>query len=372
MTRQSGKPLTVLIAPDSFKGTATARQAADAIADGWRSVRPDDKLVLRPMADGGEGTADAIAGASAGASWIACPATGPDGRRVDSAWLLLPDGTAVVELARASGLPLLRALDPLHAQTVGFGEQLRAAAAHPGTRRIVATVGGSAATDGGTGALSALGAGFSDAAGEPLPTGGGALDHLAAVDVSALVRPPDGGVRVLTDVTAPLTGPHGAAAVFGPQKGADPTQVELLDQGLSRLASVLRDNGFSADPSAPGSGAAGGAGYGLAALWDARLVPGAAEVAALTGVRDELPGADVLISGEGAFDNSSGTGKVVGYLLEQPGPGHRLVIAGVLQSPPPDGVAGIALDDLAGSQQAAMDDPVRWLKRAGTVAAQAV
>lgn len=369
---QATPPLTVLISPDSFKGTASARQAAGAIAEGWQSVRPRDQVIVKPMADGGEGTADAIADASAGARWIRSPATGPDGRQVAADWLLLDDGTAVVELARASGLPLMADLDPLGAQTVGFGEQLKAAAEHPDCRRIVATLGGSAATDGGTGALSALGAVVIDAQRRPLRPGGGALVDLAAIDVSALTPAPGGGVRVLTDVTAPLTGPRGAAVVFGPQKGADPDQVRRLDAALATLATVLRKNGFAADPDAPGSGAAGGAGYGLAAVWGATLEPGAAAVATLIGLPDELGRADVLVSGEGAFDSQSSTGKVVGYLLEQPGPRRRMVIAGTLQTAPPDGTVGIALDALAGNARAAMAEPLSWLVHAGSVAAQSV
>ncbi|MGI8415129.1 MAG: glycerate kinase, partial [Nakamurella sp.] len=167
----------ILIAPDSFKGSATAAQAAAAIADGWRSVRPSDTVVTLPLADGGEGSAAAIAAGTPGSNEIACPATGPDGRRVDASWLLLPDETAVVELAAASGLPQMRAKDALGAQTTGFGQLLAAAAAHPSVTKIVATVGGSAATDGGSGALGALSARFLDRADSELPPGGGSLKN---------------------------------------------------------------------------------------------------------------------------------------------------------------------------------------------------
>lgn len=351
----------ILIAPDSFKGSASAAQAAAAIADGWRSVRPADTVATMPLADGGEGSAAAIGADTPGSREIACPATGPDGRPVDASWLLLPDGTAVVELAAASGLPQMRQQDALGAQTIGFGQLLAAAAAHPMVTKIVATVGGSAATDGGSGALGALGACFLDHAGSELPSGGGFLKDIASVDVSMLSRPPAGGVEVLTDVTAPLLGPLGAAAVFGPQKGASAADVQALDDGLRQFASVVGGH-----PEQPGAGAAGGAAFGLAILWGAVLVPGAQRIGAIVGLPAALRVADLVITGEGRFDDQSTTGKVVGHLLEQPAAQRVWLVAGHIDGALPDRIEqSVALDVLAGSSEAAMSETTHWLRMAG-------
>ena len=237
-----------------------------------------------PLADGGEGTLDVLAAAVPGACWHRSRVTGPDGRPADCPWLELPGGGAAVELARASGLPLLAAPDPLGAQTTGLGEII-GHALDAGARQVTVALGGSASTDGGTGALAALGARFLGASGWPLPAGGGALRGLAAVDLAGLRRPPPGGVSCLSDVRAPLLGPSGAAAVFGPQKGASPAEVEQLDAGLARLARIL-----GGEPAAAGAGAAGGTGYGLAAAWGAVIVPGATRLCQLAGLETALAG----------------------------------------------------------------------------------
>jgi glycerate kinase len=185
---------------------------------------------------------------------------------VEGHWLELPDGTAVVELALSSGLPLMERLDPLGATTRGLGEVI-AAALDAGARALLIGLGGSASTDGGAGALRALGLEVRDADGVALPDGGGALARLADVDRSGLRLPPVGGVRLLSDVTAPLLGPSGAAAVFGPQKGAGPADIAQLETALARWASLL-----GADLAAiPGAGAAGGTAYGFLAAWGAAI-----------------------------------------------------------------------------------------------------
>src|SRR3954452_3484286 len=229
----------VVIAPDSFKGTLGAAAAAEAVAAGWREVRPDDEVLTLPLADGGEGTLEALGHDQPGSSWRSVPGSGPDGRPVDAAWLLLPDGTAVGEMARPAGLPLLERPDPMGATTRGLGELLAAVVADPGLQRVMLTLGGSATTDGGTGALAALGARFLDGEGADLPPGGGALARLDRIDLGGLVQPPPGGGQCLVDVHAPLLGPLGAAGQFGPQKGASPAQVAELDGALTRLADRL-------------------------------------------------------------------------------------------------------------------------------------
>ena len=231
--------MRVVIAPDSFKGSVGAAAAAAALARGWRSARPADELTCVPLADGGEGTLAVLAAADPAARWREARVSGPGAQPVTARWLELGDRTHVIELASAAGLPQLAAPDPMGAHTTGVGE-LIAAALDAGARRITVGLGGSASTDGGAGALRALGARFRDAAGADLAPGGGALAGLAAADLSGLRPPPPGGAACLTDVRAPLLGPAGAAAVFGPQKGASPAQVAALESGLARLAGVLQ------------------------------------------------------------------------------------------------------------------------------------
>lgn len=358
-------PSTVVIAPDSFKGSLPARDVAEAIAHGWRSIRPEDHLVLVPQADGGEGTLDAVEAAVPGAVRHAVgDVTGPDGRPTPGEWLELPGGVAVVELAQASGLPLMRALDATGATTRGLGEVIRSAL-DSGASSLVIGLGGSASTDGAAGALSALGLLLLDEQGELLPDGGGPLRDLFSIERRDLLAPPPGGVTLLTDVTAPLLGPTGAAAVFAPQKGASPEQVAQLDAALAHFAGLL-----GGDPGHPGSGAAGGAGFGLAAAWGARIVSGADYLADLSGLTTAIASADVLITGEGRFDDQSLTGKVVGQLLDTAaGAG---VTAGVIagQVTASSDVWTASLTELAGSTEAAMADTAAWLREAGAKAAR--
>jgi glycerate kinase len=343
--------MRVLAAPDSFKGSIGAAAAAAALAAGWRRERPGDEVTCLPLADGGEGTLEVLA-AGADARWHEAVVSGPaaggpgtSGAAVTARWLELAGGTHVIELAAAAGLPLLAELDPLHAHTAGVGE-LIGAALDAGAHRIDVALGGSASTDGGTGALAALGARFTDAAGNDLARGGAALRDLAAADLTGL-RPP-------------LLGPAGAAAVFGPQKGAGPAEVAVLEAGLARLAAVL-----GGAPDAPGAGAAGGTGYGLATAWGAALRPGSAEIARIAGLDAALAGADLVITGEGQYDETSGTGKVVGAVHAAAGRAGVpvVIVAGALAGPPPG--RAVALTDLAGGPAAAMAEPARWLTRAG-------
>ncbi|CAN5288944.1 glycerate kinase [soil metagenome] len=357
--------LTVVIAPDSFKGSLEALAVAEELAEGWRSVRPADTIELMPQADGGEGTLDAVQAAVPGARRHAAGlVTGPDGRPTPGEWLELPGGVAVVELAQSSGLPLMRRLDAEGATTRGLGEVIRAALATEPDSLVIA-LGGSASTDGAAGALAALGLRLLDDHDDPIPDGGGSLGRIARVDATDLVPAPPGGVTLLTDVTAPLLGPAGAAAVFGPQKGASPAQVAGLDAALARFAGLL-----GGDPSAPGSGAAGGAGFGFASAWGAAIRPGADYLAELTGLAGRIAHADILLTGEGRFDDQSLGGKVVGQLLARAaGSG---VPAGVIagQVTAHTDVWTASLTELAGSVDAAMADTRRWLREAGARAAR--
>lgn len=355
----------VLVAPDSFKGTASAADVATALAEGWRSVRAGDRLVLVPMADGGEGTWRSFETAVPGAVRHRVRVLGPDDRPVVATWLMLPGGAALVELADASGLGRLAKPAPFDAHTVGFGQAIADALAS-GARSLLLAIGGSASTDGGAGALSALGARFTDAAGREIRHGNRGLADLAAADLSAMVPLPSGGARILSDVVSPLLGPTGAAAVFGPQKGAAGEDVPRLEAALRRLAELVSAAGASVDPATPGAGAAGGAGFGLL-LWGARMAPGAAEVGNALGLPAAVAGADVVLTGEGRFDAQSAAGKVPAYVagLAREAGVPVLLAAGAISAPTDGFAEAVALTDLAAGAVAARAEPARWARAAG-------
>lgn len=293
--------LRVVCAPDSFKGSLSAPAAAAALAAGAR--RAGATAVEHPIADGGEGTAEALL-AAVGGGWVAAPAVDPLGRELQSRYALLADGTAVVELALASGLTLLAPSerDPLVASSLGTGLVLRQALEAGHT--VILALGGSATVDGGAGVLVGLGARLLDADGQTLAPSGAALEFVTRVDLEPLPAAWRGRVRVACDVDSPLLGPAGAAAVFGPQKGADPEGVTLLERGLSAWAEVL-----GGDATAPGAGAAGGVGFALAAALDAELLSGAELVLDASGFAAALEGAQLCLTGEGRLDGQTATGK---------------------------------------------------------------
>jgi glycerate kinase len=322
----------VVIAPDSFKGSLAADRVADALAEGLRRARPEVEAVLRPIADGGEGTV--AAALRAGYRPRTVRVSGPDGRPVD-ATLALDGTTAVVELATAAGLGQLDELAPMTATTFGVGQLLRAAL-DDGAGRIVLGIGGSATNDGGAGMLQALGVRLLDAQGAELSPGGAALARLDRVDTSDL-DPRVAGVElvVASDVTNPLTGPDGAAAVFGPQKGATPEQVAELDAALARYAAVLgRDVGT--DPSqVRGAGGAGGTAAGALAVLGASVVSGAGLVCDLVGLAGALDGAALAITGEGALDEQTLHGKAPSEVARRAAAAGVpcLAVAGVVRLP---------------------------------------
>lgn len=363
----------VVIAVDSFKGSIAAAAAAAEFAAGWISVSPDADIVPRPMADGGEGTVDAFDAAVPGARRMPVSVTGPDGAATDAEWLLLPatdaapNGIGVVELASTSGIELLgeRRL-PWDADTTGFGQAI-AAALDQGVSEVVLGIGSSASNDGGVGMLRALGARFVDASGNDIGGGARGLRDLSRVKLSHLAALPLAGAVVLTDVTNPLLGATGAAAVFGPQKGLDAEGVVAADAELRRLAELL-----PADPDEPGTGAAGGTGFALRA-WGARLVPGASAVAELIRLREAVAGASVVITGEGSFDGQSAAGKVpsfVSALAAEAGVPVMLVAGRITPDADTSAfAASVSLTDLAGSAEASLADPARWLRAAGAALA---
>ncbi|MET9174400.1 MULTISPECIES: glycerate kinase [Streptomyces] len=300
----------VLVAADKFKGSLTAVQVAERVTAGLRRVVPDLPVEALPVADGGDGTV--AAAVAAGFERREVRVAGPLGESVTAAFALR-DGTAVVEMAEASGLQRLPAgvFAPLTASTYGSGELLRAAL-DAGARTIVFGVGGSATTDGGAGMLAALGARFLDGDGAPVPPGGGGLAGLARADLSGL-DPRLSSVELVlaSDVDNPLTGPKGAPAVYGPQKGASPAQVRALDAALGHYAKVLEaEVGARAATyaAAPGAGAAGGIGYG-ALLLGARFRPGIEVMLDVLGFAPALERASLVITGEGSLDEQTLHGK---------------------------------------------------------------
>lgn len=297
-----------VLIPDSFKGTLSSEDICRIASEEILRLEPEAEICAIPVADGGEGTVDAFL-AAVGGTRAEVPCTGPCGQEVMGFYGLLPDGTAVVEMAAAAGLPLAGACrDPEKTTTYGVG-QLMAHALSRGAKRLVLGLGGSATNDGGCGAAAALGVEFYDRRGRTfVPTGGtlGDIHRICAENLEPL--PP---VTVLCDVDNPLCGPRGAAAVFGPQKGADPDMVQLLDAGLAHLAAVLRRDTGRDVLDMPGGGAAGGFGAGAAALLNARLRPGVEMLLDAADFPRLASDADLIITGEGRLDGQSLGGKAV-------------------------------------------------------------
>ncbi|MGQ0777868.1 MAG: glycerate kinase family protein [Pseudonocardiales bacterium] len=363
----------MLIAPDCFGGTLTAVQASEAVARGWRRAAPADELTLRPLADGGPGFV-AVLHTALGGTVHTSRVTGPAGEPVTARWLE-HDGTGYVESAQACGLHLVPAdrRDAGTATSRGVGELL-AEVREAGLRTAVVGLGGSASSDGGAGALAALGVVAVDTEGRPLPHGGAALARCARLEGRAELD----GLALVTaaDVTNPLLGRHGAAEVFGPQKGADPRQVRELEAALTRWADVLEDASGRAIRELPAAGAAGG--LGAALLWlGAERVSGAGLVAARIGLDDALDTAELVVTGEGSFDWQSLRGKLVTTLAE--GAARRgvpcIVLAGQVsvgrREAAAAGVsAAYAAAELAGSVAAALADPSGTLTAIAEHAAQ--
>jgi glycerate kinase len=303
--------MRIVVAPDSFKGSLSALAVAEAMERGVRSVFPDASVARVPIADGGEGTVEALVAATGG-RLESRRVTGPLGEPVEARWGVLGDGrTAVVEMAAASGLTLVprERRNPRVTTTRGTGELVRAAL-DAGLRRVVVGLGGSATNDGGAGLARALGIRFLDDAGRDLPEGGAALARLARVDLAGQdARIAAAEVVVACDVDNPLTGPRGASAVYGPQKGATPAMVAELDAALERYARVAREATGRDVAGLPGAGAAGGLGAGLLFFTPARLRPGVEIVLEMTGFDALVRGADLVLTGEGRTDFQTAMGK---------------------------------------------------------------
>ncbi|MEB2519261.1 glycerate kinase [Pseudomonas sp. YuFO20] len=326
--------MKIVIAPDSFKESLSAQGVADAIALGLAEVWPDAQLIKCPMADGGEGTVESVLAACDG-ELRRTDVRGPLGETVNAAWGWLPQNhTAIIEMAEASGLQLvpLDRRDACISSTFGTGELIRAAL-DAGAQRVILAIGGSATNDGGAGAMQALGVRLLDAQGQQLQPGGLALAQLARIDLTGIdPRLAEVRVDIAADVNNPLCGPHGASAIFGPQKGATPAQVEQLDRALGHFANHCA-NALAQDVrDEPGSGAAGGLGFAAKAFLGAQFMEGVGVVAELVGLAEAVVDADLVITGEGRFDAQTLRGKTpfgVARIAQEQGVAV-IVIAGTL------------------------------------------
>src|SRR2546428_3292360 len=369
--------MKVVVAPNSFKGSLSASEAAAAIARGVRAAIPDAEVIEIPVADGGEGTVDALVSSRKG-TYKDVEVEGPLSDPVRATYGLIDGGrTGVVELASASGLTLIpiEKRDPRQASTYGFG-QLLEAVRKQGVASIIAGIGGSATNDGGAGMAQALGYRLLDAAGRDLPRGGAALSRLQQIESAGFDRGwRSVAVKVACDVTNPLTGPSGASAIYGPQKGADEAAVRELDAALARLAEVIERDLGKRVADIPGAGAAGGTGAGLVAFLEADLLPGAPLVVDAAGLDAKLRGADLVITGEGRADEQTAYGKApgegakrahaagipVGLLAGSKGPGwEALSKLGV--------TSVVTLTEEGVNLQQALNEPGRMLTRAAVVA----
>ena len=369
--------MKVVVAPNSFKGSMSATQAARAIASGVREVWPDATVVEIPVADGGEGTAEALVTANRGSyRWL--NVEGPLGDPVHASYGVIDGGqTAVMELASASGFALVSAgrRDVRKASTYGFGQLLQAAV-KDGAERIIAGIGGSATNDGGAGMAQAAGWHLVDEAGGELDRGGLALLRLARIYGSDVdPRWKNVKVRVACDVTNPLTGPQGASRVYGPQKGADDAMVEVLDRALGHLAEVIKRDLGKDVATVPGAGAAGGTGAGMIAFLGAELTPGAALVIDASGFDRALDGADLVITGEGRVDAQTAYGKAPGEIARRARAAHVpvLLLAGA-KGPGWEGLSDLGVTAFGTIVEAgtdlkqALNEPDGMLRRATVVA----
>lgn len=367
----------ILLAPDSFKGSLSALDAAAWMERGVRAVPAwaASTCTSIPLADGGEGTLEAVR-IAVGGTLHTLSVRGSLGHPVDAAWLQLDERTALIEMAQACGLTLvpLRDRDAGAASSFGLG-QLMLAALDAGCTRLIVGLGGSATTDGASGALSALGARFLDERGQVLAAGGAALRHLHSIDLSQFdrrIQSRQAQIEVLCDVSNPLCGADGAARVFGPQKGASPGDVQVLDAALSRFADVAAQVLGRDFREVPGAGAAGGAGFGLMQFCNATLTPGIERILDLARFDEKLQSARLVLTGEGALDEQTLRGKTIAGVCRRAHKFNVPVIAfgGAVK------LSGVQMDELGLASAFPIADGPRTLsecvEQAGPLLAQAV
>ena len=321
--------MKIVIASDSYKGSLDSSQVNEAMRKGILRVFEDAEIICIPIADGGEGTVDAVM-TFCGGSYCYETVTGPDGREVIARYGILPDKSAVIEMAAASGLPLVQDVTPdtvMNSTTYGTG-QLIASALDKGCRKIYIGIGGSATNDGGIGMLQALGVSFLDADNREVGFGGKYLDKIARIDISNLdPRIRETELVVMSDVTNPLCGENGAAVVYGPQKGATEEEIAILDKGLARFAELICQMNLPDIRNLPGAGAAGGLGGGLVSFLGAEIRPGIKAILEIADFEKSVQWADLILSGEGRIDGQSANGKVVSGIAEIAGKYNVPVIA---------------------------------------------
>ncbi len=318
----------VIIAPDSFKGTLSSVEVCRIVSDELQKKYSEIEITQIPVADGGEGTVEAFLYALGGEK-LYCTVKSPLGREIDACYGILPDGTAVIEMAQASGISIEKHNNPLKASTFGTG-QLISAALDKGAKKILIGIGGSATTDGGIGAVAALGGRFLNEKGESTALCGNGLSDIHKIDLSDLDKRLIGcEITVLCDVKNPLYGKNGAAFVYSPQKGAGEDEVILLDEGLKNLASVAEKTLGQDFSQIEGAGAAGGLGFGLVAFLKAKLLPGIECVLETAGFSEKAKKADLIITGEGRMDMQSLMGKVPFGVAKARGQSRVIAVVGV-------------------------------------------
>lgn len=304
--------MKVLIASDSYKGSLSSIEVAAGMKEGICRVYPDAEVIHVQVGDGGEGTVDALIG-SLGGKFYSEAVHGPDGKIVNAKYGILPDGKAVIEMAAASGLTLVpeKERDVMKASSYGFGELIKAVLDR-GCKEIYVGIGGSATNDGGAGMAQALGISLRDSSGVEIGPGGGALERLSNVDFThADPRLRETKIFVICDVTNPLYGENGASAVYGPQKGAGPELVAVLDRNLKHYADVVENATGREFRMESGAGAAGGVGFGMVCLLDAELKHGIQVILDAIGINKKMEWADIVLTGEGRIDSQSACGKVI-------------------------------------------------------------
>lgn len=321
--------MKIVIASDSYKGSLDSLQVNEAMRKGILRVFEDAEIICIPIADGGEGTVDAVM-TCCGGSYCYETVTGPDGREVIARYGILPDKSAVIEMAAASGLPLVQDVTPdtvMNSTTYGTG-QLIASALDKGCRKIYIGIGGSATNDGGIGMLQTLGVSFLDADNREVGFGGKYLDKIVRIDISNLdPRIRETELVVMSDVTNPLCGENGAAVVYGPQKGATEEEIAILDKGLAQFAELICQMNLPDIRNLPGAGAAGGLGGGLVSFLGAEIRPGIKAILEIADFEKSVQWADLILSGEGRIDGQSANGKAVSGIAEIAGKYNVPVIA---------------------------------------------
>ena len=335
--------MKIIVAPDSFKGNITAPQAAAVIEEGILRAYRKAKVFKVPLADGGEGTARAVTEA-AGGEFVSVQVKGPLGKKITTEFGLIEKGrVAVLDMASASGMELLKTkeLNPMKACSYGTGELIKAAL-DTGAKELIIGIGGSASSEGGIGMISALGFRVLDNQGNPVGFGGEALAKVASIDASSAdERLKKVTIKIACDVTNPLLGPKGAAAVFGPQKGATPQMVTLLDGGLAKLGKAWVKAGLAKDVRQPGDGAAGGMGAAMRICLGAKMESGAMLVMRYAGFFEKIKNADLVITGEGRTDSQTAGGKLCSVVSRE---SRRLKIPTALLAGALTGDAGVLLD----------------------------